>query len=254
MAPVRSKTLSKRFTSRRTFFRAATDPHLGSVSPPSLNGPREAGGEQLIYARRPAMACQFEIAFSTSERLKIRAVHYALDEIQRLERQMSVYREDSELSRLNRKARDSPVQVEEKLFDLLHWATQVSCETYGALDITAGPLSRCWGFQARRGRVPTQQEVDRALDTVGSDLVELDPRKHSVFFHRKGLELNLGSIGKGYALDQAASCYNNRDCNKHSCTPDTAPCWLWATLQFIRRLRVGRSVYAIHFRRTATLP
>ena len=205
MAPIHSKTLSKRLTSRRHFFRARTGLHLGSVQPVPLNRCTEAGGERLICAGRAAMACQFEILFSTADRLRIGAVHHALDEVQRLERQMSVYREDSELSELNRRAQDSPVEVEEKLFGLLRWATRVSGETNGALDVTAGPLTSCWGFQARQGRVPTQQEIDRALNMVGSDLVEFDLRKRSAHFHRKGLELNLGSVGKGYALDRAAS-------------------------------------------------
>ena len=176
---------------------------------PSEFSQQQANEGRLLRAGCTAMACQFEIFFSTSERQKISYAHQALVEVKRLEKQLTVFCENSEVSRLNREAQDVPVTVEENLFRLLAWAILLSHKTDGALDITAGQLSRCWGFQERQGRVPLQTEIDQALYSVGFRWVCLNAQRHSVFFRRRGLELNLGCLGKGYALDRAADLLRN---------------------------------------------
>jgi thiamine biosynthesis lipoprotein len=150
------------------------------------------------------MACQFEVFLRPEDRSFVAAVHEALDEVDRLEAQMTVYREDSELSRLNRTAFLSPVAVEERLYLLLRFASALGKETGGAFDITVGPLIRCWGFFERKGRLPSDEELRAAREVTGWDKVTFDDAARSVSFCRQGVELNLGSIGKGYALDRAA--------------------------------------------------
>lgn len=132
------------------------------------------------------------------------AVHRALDLIRRLEDQMTSYREESDLSRVNRLAHQAPVKVPEELFEVLSLGWDLYSNTGGAFDPTAGPLSRCWGFYRRQGRVPSPEELGRALEGVGYRHVELNRGERSVLFERSGVELNLGGIGKGYALDCAA--------------------------------------------------
>ncbi|MDA2923595.1 FAD:protein FMN transferase [Acidobacteria bacterium AH-259-L09] len=197
--------MPKKVTSRRTFLQPKAWTSTLGASIAFAQPRQRPEKDQLIRAGRPAMACQFEIFFPASHRLKIGGVHRALDEVQRLERQMSVYRQDSEISALNRQAQDRPVEVEEGLFSLLRLGIDLYRETQGAFDMTASPLSRCWGFFARQGRVPEQVEIDRALHSVGSAFLDLDPARCSILFRCKDLELNLGSIGKGYALDRAAT-------------------------------------------------
>lgn len=128
----------------------------------------------------------------------------ALDEIDRLEGQLTVYRNDSEVSRLNARAAREPEPVEASLFTLLLRARQLSADTGGAFDVTAGALIRAWGFLRGPRRLPSKVERQAALDAVGYQHLALDEASHSVRFHRPGMELNLGSIGKGYALDRAA--------------------------------------------------
>ena len=153
---------------------------------------------------RSAMACQFEVFLRPQDRAHVGAVQDALDEIDRLEAQMTVYRDDSEVSRLNRAAAGGPQPVESRLYDLLRLARGLGASTGGAFDLTAGPLIRCWGFSRREGRVPDDESLQRALGVTGWDRVAFDDERRSVRFLAEGVELNLGSIGKGYALDRAA--------------------------------------------------
>jgi FAD:protein FMN transferase len=150
------------------------------------------------------MACQFEILLGPEDRSHLAPAHAALDEIDRLESQMTVYRDDSEILRLNRLAADAPVKVEPRLYGLLRMARSLGRETRGAFDISAGALIRAWGFLDRRGRLPDPEELAAARVVSGWDQLEFDDAGQTIFFRRRGVELNLGAIGKGFALDLAA--------------------------------------------------
>ncbi|HXG13278.1 MAG TPA: FAD:protein FMN transferase [Gemmataceae bacterium] len=158
----------------------------------------------LLRIGRQAMATTFEVLlpFGTPDALAIGEA--ALNEIDRLEAQLTVYRDDSEMSRINQQAADRPVPVEEGLFGLLSLAARITAETGGAFDITAGPLIKTWGFFRRQGRVPSDAERAEAMRRVGMPYVQLDPQQRTVRYLRPGMEMNLGSIGKGYALDRVA--------------------------------------------------
>ena len=157
----------------------------------------------LVGVSRRAMACQFKVFLNAGQYEQgTEAAIEALDLVEALEDQMSVFRPESEISRLNRLAAEGPVEVEPRLFALLELALDLHRETDGAFDVTCGPLWKVWGFARRAGRVPHDDELAEALGRVGSDLVELDGEQMPVRFRQPGLELNLGSIGKGYALDR----------------------------------------------------
>jgi thiamine biosynthesis lipoprotein len=87
---------------------------------------------------------------------------------------------------------------------LLSRAQAISEATEGAFDITAGPLVKAWGFYRREGRLPTEEELAQALEKTGYRHLQLDSQNQSVHFLREGIEINLGAIGKGYALDRCA--------------------------------------------------
>ena len=161
----------------------------------------------VLTLSRRAMACDFEIRMNADRAGDDRhsaAAMKALDLIEELEDQMTVYRDQSELVDINNQAADDWVTVEPELFALLQMADQLHHETGGAFDITGGPLSRAWGFDVRRGRMPSEQQLADAREVVGWQYVELDPEQRRVRFLRRGVELNLNSIGKGYAVDRAA--------------------------------------------------
>ena len=162
------------------------------------------GGESyLVRVSRPAMACQFEICLCAGQYPHGAEVALeALDQVEQLEDQLSVFRPHSELSQINAAAAERAVPVEPRLFELLQLAIQVSRETGGAYDITAGPLWEAWGFARRAGAVPQKVHLDEARSLVGGHLVELDAAGRTVRFLKPGVRLNLGSVGKGFAVDR----------------------------------------------------
>jgi len=171
-------------------------------------GPRPgepAAPSYLLRIARRAMACEFEVFLEAGKYANgTEAALEALDLVEALEAQLSVFREDSEISRLNRAAAQGPQEVEPRLFGLLELACRLHAETQGTFDVTSAPLSKAWGFSRRAGTIPTPQQLAEAMERVGSHLVELDSKQRTVWFRQPGVELNLGSIGKGYALDRAA--------------------------------------------------
>src|SRR5579875_3696578 len=119
-----------------------------------------------------------------------------------------------EISRLNRCAFARPVRVERRLFGLLELAAQIHRETEGAYDITAGALIKAWGFFRGPRRVPGDEEREAACQQTGMDKVTLDSERGTVRYHQPGIEINLGSIGKGYALDRLARKLRSRGCKR----------------------------------------
>ena len=163
-----------------------------------------------LHVSRPAMACRFEVTLPLHEQAGVAAAQAALDEVDRLEQQLTIFRESSEVSFINRNAASDAVEVETSLFELLLLCQQLHRETGGAFDITSGPLSRCWGFLKREGRVPVESEIEEAVSFVGSDKLILNHESQTIRFKRRGVEINFGSIGKGYALDRAAAHMRRR--------------------------------------------
>ena len=181
---------------------------VDAVGGPADNTPpARAAAYQVRFARR-AMACQFEIVMNAghySGNSPAAAVALeALDLVEALEEQLTVYRETSELMSLNRGAASEALPVEARLFALLQLAVQIHAETGGAYDITAGPLTKVWGFYRRQGSFPAPTDLQAALKNVGTQYLQLDVQQQSLRFTQPGMEINLGSIGKGYALDRSA--------------------------------------------------
>lgn len=160
-----------------------------------------------VYPRvsRAAMGCLFEILLAGHDReALVGAANDALDEIERLDRQMSHYRADSDIARLNAHASSQWVRLEPRLYLLLRWCAELSASTGGAFDITAGPLVKAWGFHEGKPRVPDAQEIQDLLASVGSHRLVFDDEEQLVWFSQPGMEVELGAVGKGYALDEAA--------------------------------------------------
>ncbi len=158
----------------------------------------------LVHLARKAMAGEFEICLPVAIAGEATAAALeALDLIQSLERQLSFFKPDSDISEINRHAADAAVEVEPRLFKLLQGAMQLGRDSGGAYDLTATPLWEAWGFARRAGVIPSPEQLAEARSLVGGQWVELDEARKTVRFLRRGVRLNLGSIGKGYAVDRA---------------------------------------------------
>ena len=157
---------------------------------------------KTVSLARNAMATRFEMVLHGEDELGLRAAgEEALDEITALAAQLNFYGADSEVCRINARAALGPVPVEPGLFRLLQEAKYVHELSGGAFDITVAPLMRCWGFADGVHRVPSPGELAKARECVGMDLVHLDAKNITVQFERPGVRVDLGAIGKGFALD-----------------------------------------------------
>jgi thiamine biosynthesis lipoprotein len=150
------------------------------------------------------MATRFELVLHGDEPARLRAAgEEALREIERLDRQLSFYGPDSEVSWINSHAAETPVKVEPRLFRLLRRCAELSRLTDRAFDITVGPLMRAWGFAGGSGRFPDPRELETARGAVGMQHVVLDEHGFTIRFDRPGVEIDLGAVGKGYAVERA---------------------------------------------------
>jgi FAD:protein FMN transferase len=151
-----------------------------------------------------AMATRFELVLNGENATRMRgAGEAALAEVERLEARLSLYRPTSEIARVNALAAHEPVRVSPSVFGLLQHARQLQSESGGAFDITVAPLVRCWGFMHGTGRVPEPAEIEDARSRSGMAHVILDQENYSVRFDQEGVMIDLGAIGKGYAIDCA---------------------------------------------------
>jgi len=168
----------------------------------SLRQSRVAPVEECwLHVNRKAMACRFEVTLPMSTECGVSIASNALDEVEQIEKQLSVFKDESAVSLLNRNAASRAVRVDRSLFELLSLCKELHDETEGAFDITSGPLTRCWGFLKREGRLPSNSAIEDAKALVGSEKLLIDAASSTVQFKQPGVEINLGSIGKGYALD-----------------------------------------------------
>jgi thiamine biosynthesis lipoprotein len=160
---------------------------------------------ETVTLARNAMATRFELVLHGDNPVRLRAAgEAALAEVDRLEARLSLYRPTSEIARVNALAAREPVRVSPSVFGLLLHARQLHQESGGRFDISIAPLVRCWGFMGGSGRLPEPAEIREARRSSGMPLISFDDENLSVRFQREGVMIDLGAIGKGYAIDCAA--------------------------------------------------
>jgi len=134
------------------------------------------------------------------------AAKAVFDEIKRLDLEMTTWKPDSEVSKINTAAGDKPVAVSDETYAVIARAIDVSKRSGGVFDITVGGFKGLWKFdEDMDGSLPDPAEVQRRLALIGYKHVILDPKKHTVFLDKKGMQITLGGIAKGYAVDKCAA-------------------------------------------------
>ncbi len=175
-----------------------------SVTPAKTSGaaPSMAPGPLITFSQN-AMGCEFQVLCSAAEQsILANAIADGFRLLQELEQQLSIYQPTSRISQLNQRASQQEELLDDLLFELFRSAIELSEMTDGAFDITANPLSRVWGFHRRQGELPAEQEIRAARLAVGFRNVVLDATKRSIRFTHPQTKIDLGGIGKGFALDR----------------------------------------------------
>jgi FAD:protein FMN transferase len=161
-------------------------------------------------ASHQAMGTVFTVAaYGTDEAYLAEVTAQVFQEIDSLDHQMSNYNPESELSEINRQAPLHAVLTEPGMFTLIQSSLRYSRETDGAFDITVGPLMNAWGFFRGRGRLPDPEELRTVMRKVGYRHVLLDAAARTIRFDEPGVQIDLGGIAKGYAVDRAVRILRN---------------------------------------------
>ena len=142
-------------------------------------------------------------AFGGDEARRKAAIEEAYGAIQEVDRLMSNYRADSELAHINARAAKEAVRVSDPMFAVLQAAQDIGAKSGGAFDVTVGPLVRLWGFHDKKPHIPSATELASVRPLVSNRNLILDPATRTVRFTREGVELDLGGIAKGFAVELA---------------------------------------------------
>lgn len=150
-------------------------------------------------------------AWTADDRAALDAFAEIFDEFDRLDRLMSVWKEGSDVTRLNAAAGRAPVPVSQETREVLRTARQVGDWTGGKFDVTFGALSDVWKFDHDQdGRVPTREQIAARLPLVDYTALDVDEARGTAFLRRAGMRVHLGGIGKGYAVDRAVAILRAR--------------------------------------------
>ncbi|OQW33896.1 MAG: hypothetical protein A4E19_19185 [Nitrospira sp. SG-bin1] len=131
-----------------------------------------------------------------------RAVQAAFDEIKRLEQLLSTWRADSELSRVNAEAGRQPVQVSSETFALVTRSLEIAQLTHGGLNIALGPAVDAWSVTEGQ-HIPDKKELQRLRPLVDWTRIQVNTEDRTIYLPYKGMRIDIGGIGKGYAADRA---------------------------------------------------
>lgn len=198
---VRSHDLEKAVSRRR--FLAALGVLGGAGALAALVPGRQARHAHTVQAGRPALGTWMRVVARDGDEARAnRAIAAAFRAVRDVDARMSVHRADSELSRVNASAGRGPAGAGPALREVVAMACEGARRSHGAYDPTVLPLMKLYGFYgAARDAAPSAREVDAVLATMGADGVQVGD--DTVALARAGAGLDLGSIGKGWAVDRA---------------------------------------------------
>jgi thiamine biosynthesis lipoprotein len=152
-----------------------------------------------------AMATTFEIIVQHEDEAYARgAANAAFAALDRIEQDLSRYTENSDVARINHLPAGHALPLSLDTFDCLTLSARMYAETSGAFDITVGLLVDCWCDEDGKPHTPSPQELQFAREHTGMDLILLDEATHALALARSPVRVDLGGIGKGYAVDRMA--------------------------------------------------
>jgi thiamine biosynthesis lipoprotein len=158
-----------------------------------------------VQKTEPVMGTDVTITVvAPSEKEGEAAIDSAMDEIKRLDSMMSLYKDDSQITRVNLAAGEHSVTVSPEMIEVVEEARRVSELSGGAFDVTIGPLVILWQMRLKEGTVPSEKEIRAVLPRVNYKDILIDKKGPTIFLTKKGMIMDLGGCAKGYAADRAA--------------------------------------------------
>lgn len=159
----------------------------------------------LYKQAMPLMGCHFEIsAVTASADHAKKAIAAAEEEMRRIERLLTTFNEDSETSLINRNAGSDPVHVSRETLDIILRSIRISELTAGAFDITYGGIDKSlWNFDTNLQRLPDHRTAQKMVRLINYRNIGIDRDNNTVRLKEKGMRINFGGIGKGYAAERA---------------------------------------------------
>ena len=152
-----------------------------------------------------AMATTYEvIVVHDDEKYARQTAAAAFEEVNRLDAELSRFIPNSDVSRINNLPANRPLILGLDTFECLKLSCRIFAETGGAFDVTIGPLLSCRRNADGSPREPSKQELDNARQRTGTNLFKLNEDEHTIELLTAGVQVDLGGIGKGYAVDKMA--------------------------------------------------
>jgi thiamine biosynthesis lipoprotein len=185
---------------------------IASVLLTSCGRSEPAAQARLIERSRVSMGSQLKLAAWTTDDAKaLDTFEHVFREFERLENLLSVWKDGSDVVRINKNAGIAPVAVSQDTINVLREAEAASVLTRGKFDITFGALADIWRFDHDQDNVvPDRQLIETRLTRIDYRAVQVDGTARTAFINRPNTRIHLGGIGKGYAIDRAIALLKDR--------------------------------------------
>lgn len=168
-----------------------------------------AAGAEWFGDARPMMGTEVSVyLWSDESEIGLAALDAVFQEATRIDRLMSTYKSDSEISKINREAGAAAVVAGEELYQLIVRSLEISDLTQGAFDITYESIGQHYNF--REQQRPDALTVASELENIDYHFVELDDANRTVTFKRHGVRINLGGIAKGHVVERGSEILRSR--------------------------------------------
>jgi thiamine biosynthesis lipoprotein ApbE len=189
-------------------------PPVESSNPPKLQIKQRTithlTKEGLVHSEIPCMGTLFIIKLDLPLKQAQSLLQTAISDLKDLESKISSWRPGSEIYRLNARAGIKPVKLSTSTLELLTLAKELHGQTQGKFDVTIGPLWDLWPFRNPSAPLPLSADLEAALKLVDASKLVLDPKKHTAYLPLKGMKVNLGAIGKGYAAKMLIQSFRDK--------------------------------------------
>ncbi len=137
------------------------------------------------------------------------AIDAGMAELRRLDAMMSLYKDSSEITKVNLAAGKGPVTVSPEMIEVVEHAAKISALSNGVFDITVGPLVVLWQMRLKEGTVPTDREIGRVRALVNYRNIIVDKKASTIFLKKTGMIMDFGGM-KGYMADRVADIIKKR--------------------------------------------